>query len=251
MSDIHTIHRFIHSYSQQTRREVNPHGNLTFMIRVDKDVAVQMRRSGLSYRELHAKLKIPKSTLSDWFSNKDWSNEIKARLDQAARLEHGIRIRELDRIRGINLEKVYAEARSEAREEFGALKYDPLFIAGIMLYWGEGDKRSRNQVRITNTDPELIRLYVCFLLRACRIPVERISAHVLIYPDHEAAVCREYWAKTSNIPIAKFTKCTTIKGRHKTHRLPYGICMVVVSSTYLKEKVNEWLNILPMELMQK
>ena len=81
-----------------------------------------MRKTGLSYRELHAKLRIPKSTLSDWFSNKDWSNEIKTRLDKKARKGHIVRIIELDRIRGLNLEKVYNDARLEARTEFETLK---------------------------------------------------------------------------------------------------------------------------------
>ncbi len=210
-----------------------------------------MRKTGLSYRELHAKLRIPKSTLSDWFSNKDWSNEIKTRLDKKARKGHIVRIIELDRIRGLNLEKVYNDARLEARTEFETLKYDPLFIAGIMLYWGEGNKKNKNRVSLTNTDPDMIRLFVRFLTHACRIPTERISAQVLIYPDHDAKTCIDFWSASSSIVSSKFTKCTVIKGRHKTNRLPYGICMVNVSSTYLKEKVKAWLNILPKELMQK
>jgi hypothetical protein len=34
---------------------------------------------------------------------------------------------------------------------------DSLFIAGCMLYWAEGDK-SRNSVRMANSDPEVLRL---------------------------------------------------------------------------------------------
>ncbi len=86
-----------------------------------------------------------------------------------------MRIRELDRIRGLNLTRVYEEARSEARQEFEQLKYHPLFIAGLMLYWGEGDMRSRSQVRLINTDPEMIPLFVFFLRHVCLIPEKKLA----------------------------------------------------------------------------
>jgi len=220
-------------------------------MRSDKSAATEMRRNGLSYKQIHEKLRVPKATLSDWFAHKEWSQKIKTRLDQRMRKEHTVRIIELDRVRGLHLQKVYAEARKEAREDFEILKFDPLFIAGIMLYWGEGDKRNRNQVRLTNTDPSMIALFVTFLLHACKIPEQRISAHLLIYPDNDAGTCKTYWSTTSKIELSKFTKCTLIQGRHKTNRLPYGICMVTVSSTYLKEKMTAWMELLPQELMSK
>ena len=39
--------------------------------------AVELRKIGKSYSEIHKLLEIPKSTLSSWFSNKDWSQEVK------------------------------------------------------------------------------------------------------------------------------------------------------------------------------
>jgi len=36
--------------------------------------------------------------------------------------------------------------------------------AGSMLYWAEGDK-ARNQARLSNSDPELLRFFVDFLRR--------------------------------------------------------------------------------------
>ena len=38
-----------------------------------------------------------------------------------------------------------------------------LFGLGIGLYWGEGNKRNKNSIRLGNVDPRLIRAYMLFL----------------------------------------------------------------------------------------
>ena len=210
-----------------------------------------MRKQGKSYNEIRASLKIPKATLSDWFSKVNWSNDIAKKLAAIVQKQHTVRLIELDKIRGMHLKRIYEEAREEARMEFNELKYNHLFIAGLMLYWGEGDKLTKYSTAITNTDPDLIRLYVFFLKNACGIPNEKIKAHVLVYSDLNEEDCRKYWACKSHIDISRFTKSTTILGRHKTRRIKHGVCIVGISSTYFKVKVLEWLKLIPKELMNE
>jgi len=210
-----------------------------------------MRKNGLSYRQIHAALKIPKSTLSEWFADERWSREIKKKLAQASADAGAVRLKELDKVRGEHLKRAYESAKEEARFEFEKLKYNPVFIAGLMLYWGEGDKINKYHVRLTNTDPELIKLYCFFLTEVLRIPASRLSGHILLYPDLDDWLCRAYWTKASGLPNRQFMKSTTIAGRHKTRRLSFGICVIDISSTYLKVKVLEWLKLLPNELMNK
>lgn len=220
-------------------------------MRGDRTKATEMRRHGKSYTEIRDALKIPKATLSDWFGKTNWSRNIRGKLTTRAVTANSERIRELDRIRGAHLAKAYKEAREEARKEFEELKYNPLFIAGLMLYWGEGDKVTRHTTRLTNTDAEMIRLFVFFLTHACRVPKERIKASVLVYPDLSMTTCLTYWSKMSGIKRDNFTKCIAIRGRHKTKRLPNGVCIIVVSSSYFKTKILEWMGSLPRELMSR
>ena len=220
-------------------------------MRNDKTKATEMRRDGKSYREIREALQVPLSTLSDWFSEDGWSSAIRTKLTSAARVQHTARIVDLNKVRGENLVRVYDEAKKEAAQDLEKYRYNPLFIAGLMLYWGEGDKISKAAVRITNTDPELIALYVLFLERVCRVSKQKIRGAVLVYPDLDEKVCREYWARKSGIPLNQFTKSAVIQGRHKTRRLEYGVCTITISSTYLKVKVVEWLKLFPKELMKK
>ncbi|MDD2657490.1 MAG: hypothetical protein PHD04_02400 [Candidatus Pacebacteria bacterium] len=220
-------------------------------MRKDKEKATELRKQGLSYRQIRARLKIPLGTISDWFGKIDWSADIAKRLAKESQVIHSMRMTDLNKVRGAHLKRAYESARREAAEDLNVLKYNPLFIAGVMLYWGEGGKNPKDGVKFVNTDAQMITFYVDFLVRACRIPMDRIKAHILIYPDLQENICRSYWSKVSGIPIGNFTKSTLIQGRHKTRRLNWGICTVTVSSYYFKQKILEWIKLLPQELMNE
>ncbi len=226
-------------------------GSILEVMRHDKEQAIELRRQEKSYKEIRNALKIPVSTLSDWFSGVDWSQDVRMKLTASAQIKHTARIVDLDRVRGQHLVRIYEEARVEAHKDLIKYRHNPLFIAGLMLYWGEGDKISKGGVRLTNTDPELIRLYVVFLERVCRVPRSKIRAGILIYPDLDPETCEKYWSTRSGVSRDRFVKTIAIPGRHKTRRLLHGVCIITVSSTYFKAKMIEWLRIFPQELMKK
>jgi predicted transcriptional regulator len=219
-------------------------------MREDKKSALQLRSLGKSYNEIKKLLGVPKSTLSDWLGKNQNSIRIKHILSENAEKKNTIRIRTLNKIRKRNLSKLYQEAREEAKKEFEYFKFFPLFISGITIYWGEGDRSSRHLIRVGNIDPYMIRLFVRFLREVCGVFKMKIRAHILIYPDLDMEKCKNFWIKKSGLSSENFNKTVVIKGRHKTRRIPYGVCYVGVSSTYLKEKMSIWLNLLPRELLR-
>lgn len=220
-------------------------------MRNDKQIAIEMRKMGKSYRFIHSKTGIPVSTLSDWFSDEQWSKDIAQKLCAESAVQSTARLNQLNRVRGKALQIKYEEARAEARAELARLKYNPIFIAGVMLYWGEGKKDPRGSVAFSNSDPAMVNFYVQFLTRACGVPLARIRAHLILYPDHEEKVTRAYWARSASIPWENFTKSVVIQGREPMRRLSWGVCIVTVSSTYFKQKMLEWIKLLPKELIDK
>lgn len=217
-------------------------------MRKDKAVAITLRRSGKSYNEIKEKLGVPKSTLSDWLGRTEWSNTIRNELSRRILKKSTIRLRRLNEIRGKNLKRSYEEARLEAKKEFEYFKSHPLFISGISIYWGEGDKISRYNVRIANVDPDMIYLFVQFLIKICSIEPERIRAWILLYPDLNPVLCKNYWSEKAGLPQDNFNKSIVILGRHKTRKTRYGVCNVGLSSAYLKEKMLVWLSLLSKEV---
>lgn len=214
-------------------------------MRNDQHLAIDLRRRGRSYNDIATQLGIPKSTLSGWLRTRSWSQEIRRKLDQKQR-QHSIkRMRALARVQKEKWEQWREEYRREARERFTSLVRDPLFIAGIMLYWGEGDNKSRSSVRLANTDPRMIKLFFRFLQHCCRLPPERIYIDLLLYPDLSPLPTRRFWSTYLGIAEEQFSKPQIIRsknfhGLHPSKRLQYGVCTIRVNSGGLKEQMRVW-----------
>lgn len=129
-------------------------------MRNDKHLATKLRKEGLSYQEISNKLDIPKSTLSNWFSDKNWSQKVKRKLTKKSYLLSQKRLKKLNEAKQKKWRNWREKFRKKARKEFVELKENPLFIAGLMLYWGEGDSKPKNGlVRLGNTEPEMINVF--------------------------------------------------------------------------------------------
>ena len=212
-------------------------------MRQDKESAFALRKRGYSYNFIHKKLNLPISTLSDWFSSIRWSQVIKRGLTRRAFEKVYPQLRAMSKARSIMWEKWRERARKEAATDFKKLSLDPLFISGVMIYWGEGDKNPKNPVRISNTDPRMLKIFVKFLTICCRVSKDKIKGYVIIYPDLKEETCRVYWSQKMDISISNFYKTQHIIGRHKTKRLGYGIGVVSVGSRQIKEKILKWIEL--------
>ncbi len=221
-------------------------------MRNDRHLAIKLRKKGESYKKISKELGIPKSTLNSWFKDLVWSNNIKGKLTEKARRTSKKRIRRVIKTNRARWAKYREEHRVEAIKEFSKFKNNRLFIAGVMLYWGEGDQNLKYQVRLSNVNPKMIALFNKFLLDICKIKKEDIHLSLFLYPDIFEKKCKKYWSEKTNIKLEQFDKAQIIYGRHPTKRLENGICAIgVKKSTGLKEKILVWINLLSENLYKK
>lgn len=210
----------------------------------NKEEAFKLRRLGKSYKQINRELGIATSTLADWFKNEPWSQEIKMRLSAEVSFSNARNLELLVQASRERWRQKHEEYRAMAVREFEGLKDDPLFLAGIMLYWGEGEKQKKSSVvRLGNSEPEMLRIFYLFLLKALGISKDKIHAWILLYPDLVDSVQKNFWSKATGIPLEHFKKSITIKGRHPTKRLSYGVCTIFVHSRALKERMLKWLEL--------
>lgn len=218
-------------------------------MRKDKEKAFELRRQSLSYKKISRELDIPISTLAGWFKHEPWSIEIRDRLASTESLAYPEKLKRLVVIVKQKYAILHESYRKEAREEFHKLKNDPLFIAGLMLYWGEGDKKIENSnTRLANSEPGIIRVFYLFLTRAMSIPDEKVKFNLLLYPDLADIPLKRIWSSATGIPLSQFRKSIYIKGRHPTRRLSYGVGTISVGGRKYKEKLLEWIKICEKEL---
>lgn len=210
-------------------------------MRKDKKLALRLRKRGLSYHAINRKLGVPKSTLSDWFSELPWSAALRRDLTKRAFLKVYPQLRAMARAQSLRWERWRRAAREDAVHSFPKFRSDPLFIAGVMLYWAEGDRMLYSPVRVSNTDPDILRILVTFFKEKCKVPKEKIKAHLILYPDLSEKICRKYWSLRIGIPEGFFNKTQFIRGRHPKRRLSHGICAIEIASRQLKEKLLVWI----------
>ncbi|MEK7525612.1 MAG: hypothetical protein AAB561_01180 [Patescibacteria group bacterium] len=210
----------------------------------NKEKAVELRKSGLSYKQINRELGIPTATLASWFKNQPWSIEIRDRLSAQVSFKNARSLELMVRANKERWKRKHEEYRIAGIRDFEKLKNDPLFLAGIMLYWGEGEKQPKSSVvRLGNSEPEMIRIFNLFLTRALEISPEKISAWLLLYPDLIDSVQKNFWSRATGVSLSQFKKSIYIKGRHPTKRLSYGVCTLVVSSRALKERILKWIEL--------
>lgn len=219
-------------------------------MRKDRQKAEELRRKGLSYKAIRKKTGVPITTLSDWFKNLDWSIKLKKELAEKSLFSSPEKLKLIARANSERWHKWHIECRKEAEEEYPNLKNDPIFQAGLLLYWGEGDKKIENCiVGLSNVDPEMIKIFYKFLQTKTLVPLEKIFVSLLLYPDLVDPVSKNFWSKATGVSIQQFKKSIYIKGRHPKKRLSYGVCTIYTNSRKIKEKIMKWLELYKRDLI--
>jgi hypothetical protein len=112
-----------------------------------------------------------------------------------------------------------------------------LYGLGIGIYWGEGDRRSKNALRVANTDVKLIKMFTKFLLIICGLEKRKLLYNLICFNDSNPEEVRNYWAKELGISKEKFGKIVQIpsqgKGTYKK-KSKYGVCIIIVCNMKLK-----------------
>lgn len=212
-------------------------------MRNDKHLAIELRRKGKSYNYISKELNIPKGTLSEWFKDIGWSQHIKETLTNRVYWLARKRLAQINKRRKKQWEQWRKEHRIEAIKEFPLLAWKDLFVAGLMLYWAEGDNNLKNGVRLTNTDPRMIKLFIRFAQEICHISRDALRIGLILYPDLSEEQCRDFWSTYLGVPLIQFHKTQYIQGYHPTKRLEKGICMVIIGGVGLKEKIHTWIDL--------
>lgn len=108
---------------------------------------------------------------------------------------------------------------------------------GIGIYWGEGEKVSKNAIRVANTNPALLRTFISFLLQTCGLEYRKLTFSIVCFNDTDPEVAKEYWTKELETREGKFGKIVQIppqgKGTYK-RKSQYGVCTIAVSNSKLK-----------------
>jgi len=182
--------------------------------------ARKMRRSGKSVKTIAQKLGIAKSTASLWV------RDIILSVSQLEKLRKSmIKGSERGRLKGALMQKerrlkLIRDSQRKGIKKIGKLSKREFLIAGLALYWGEGTKKNRRQLRFTNSDPKMITFMLKWFREMFGVKDEGMKLIVGINEIHrkrEKQVLK-YWSAVTNLPLCQFRKVSFKKVKnHKVY----------------------------------
>lgn len=192
-----------------------------------KERAANLRRRGWSYNVIAQRLGLGKSTLSHWLRkipyqpNRTVIERIRLGPARAAANKQQRKLQEITSL------------KVEGRRHIGKLSDRDLLLLGLGLYMGEGTKLYED-VRIVNSDPQVIRVAMEWLRRSCGVPNQNFAAVVHLYPDSSPNASVRYWSRVTGVPQRQFERVQIDrrldKSNQKRRRLPYGTVHMKVYS---------------------
>lgn len=206
-----------------------------------RELGQELRRLGLTYSEIAEVIPVAKGTLSGWCRDLELTPEQEARI--AAKRPRLDAQRRLARQRHLEARDRKRVIREAAREEAASLLHDPFWVAGVVAYWSEGDKRSQ-ELKFSNSDPALVSLFVRWAKVYLDVHTERLTIGMHLHSGQDEPERRVFWSSVTGIPLEQFRK-TFIKPEgtgHRKNRLYNGTASVRVRcSGHLSHRVLGWI----------
>jgi len=167
-----------------------------------KNKAISLRKRGKTYSEIRLLIpEVPKSTLSDWLSTLELSDQQKEKLSRNIN-------RKLVKAR---IQSILA-AKNKRDKYFSDIENNNFNFINLLnnnkqaaklvlaaLYLGEGTKSMKGSLRLGNSDPGIIKLFLK-LLRSCyTIDEAKFRGTVLCRADQDIRTLEKFWVKVSGI----------------------------------------------------
>ncbi len=212
--------------------------------------AVQFRTRGFTLEEIAKICEVSKSTVSKWLKNNAASASVTKQNKKRAGQENAKRLQLMSKARGNERVARYREAVRSADTEYKHYKSFPLFIAGLMLYYTQGDLKNEHQIRLSGTEQKAHKIFIKFATEYLGVPKPSIHFWILLYRGQSEELCMKRWKTVTTLPYSQFYKNQYINTKKTKDTLHNGVGNTIIGSTVLKRKLNRWIELALKELIK-
>ncbi len=203
---------------------------------VEKRMVRNLRKRGLSYREIGREIKVSKSSISLWCQG------IVLNPKQRERLKNKRPQGNLGALANkIKRKKEILEIREASFKEISQITDSDFKLLGAMLYWGEGDKK--HSTGVTNSDPAIIRFMMKWFRKVCKVPENKFKVSIYYHAGQREDAIKTYWSKITGVPLSQFHKSIFKKEGtgHRKNVLYNGTCKIRICDEDLRHKILAWI----------
>lgn len=213
---------------------------------LEKEKAKELRKSGLTYKEILDQLSVSRGSLSYWLRDIMLTDVQKERIygKNLNIRRKFIEYNKKKHDRAISYKENIVE---NSRREIIEISKEELKLIGIALYWAEGYKaESAKYVEFVNSDPVMIRLMMKWFRIACNVPDEKFRIKIQIHNEENIKGAIEFWSLNTGIQPEQFMKpylkTSPTSKRRSGNTLSYGVCHIRISDIALLTKIKGWID---------
>lgn len=214
-----------------------------------KQSARELRSRGMSYSEIQKVLPVPRSTLSLWLREIEFSELQKFRLKKK-RLQAGLAA--VEKRKKERRQEIF-EIRRLAAQDITQITKHELWLSGLLLYWSCSPMRNINEyregVRFSNSNPDLVKFFLKWLIDIGGIEREDIVFDLFV---SETDRRRENfiissWVRITDFPMKFFSHVYYLKSKSGIKRPArfsgLGLLQIrVKKSSLLQRQIDGWIN---------
>ena len=207
-----------------------------------REQAIKLRlEKKLGYASIAKILPVAKSTLSSWLKNYPLGEEriLELRRNNLKNNEAKIEryINSMRKKRELRFKECYDEYLSK----FVRVSKESEFIAGLMLYLAEGNKKDDYRIVLANTDSRVIKFHMKWASEFFNIPQKSFRIQLHLYPNMDINKEVGFWKNELHIKDNQFYKhqIRTLQPASFSYResFRHGTCSVYFSSSEKKRKL--------------
>lgn len=184
--------------------------------------ARELRAKGHTYNEIAAELCVSKGSVSLWTRDMPRVGRLSY---QEVRRRNAVAVSAFWAAESVRRNMRRQAIVVAAAAEIGELSDREVLIAGSVAYWCEGAKRKpyrpEDRVIFTNSDPQLVLLFMRFLLIAGTTR-DRLVCRVQIHERADVASAQRCWQRVTGLPEEQFRRPTLKRHNPKTPRRNTG-----------------------------
>ena len=199
-----------------------------------------MRKKGASIRDIEARLRIRKSTLSGWLKTIRLSQKQKIILFNKWKM--ALVSARLAAVAWHNKQKLnrLKQAESEAQDVLKNIDCENpviLELALSILYMREGFKNSITGMG--NSDPMILKFFIAILTKNFNIPINKFRCELHLRADQNPSQIKQWWSKELGIPLNNFLSVSIDKRTIGSITYPTykGVCIVRCGSVAIQRKL--------------
>jgi len=201
-----------------------------------------MRNSGDSYSEIAEKLSVSKSSISIWCRDVQMSEINKARIRKIALAGARKGRKKWADMRRAQKKEFLALIAIETKKDIGPLSKRDRFIAGLMLYAGEGDK-TQERVGMSNSNPQILQLILSWFEEFLQLDRRDFYVHLYLHVGRSERKAKAFWATTLRINqeqiVYVYRPVPHVSRKKNVHE--FGVCAVRMNDVVSHRKLMGWV----------